>query len=126
MDIQQTIQAAAQDPRFQQALQVAQAELSDASPEQVEELIQLLELMLQRPDDYAQILEAAVRDDMIEPGDMPEQFDATVLASVLVVLYKLREGGGQRAAFARGGLAGARSLARQGRMGDTMLAHISP
>jgi hypothetical protein len=67
-----------------------------------------------------------MRDDMIEPGDMPEQFDATVLASVLVVLYKLREGGGQQAAFARGGLAGARTLARQGRMGDTMLAHISP
>ena len=126
MDIQQVIQTAAKDPRFQPALQAAQAELSDASPEQIEELIQLFELMLQRPQDYAQILAAAVQDDMVEAGDLPEQFDATVIASLLVVLYKLREGGGEQAMFARGGLAGMRTLARQGRMGDTMLAHISP
>ena len=126
MDIQQVIRAAAQDPRFQPALQAAKAELSDASPEQIDELIQLFELMLQRPRDYPQILAAAVQDDMIEAGDLPEQLDATIIASLLVVLYKLREGGGEQAMFARGGLAGMRTLARQGRMGDTMLAHISP
>ena len=126
MDIRQAIQAAAQDPRFQQALEVAKAELSDASPEQIEELIQLFEMMMERPADYGQILAAAVQDDMVEAGDLPEQFDPTIIASLLVVLYKLREGGGEAAAFARGGLAGARTLARQGRMGDTMLAHISP
>lgn len=127
MEMQQLIQQAAQDPRFQQALQVAQAELSDASPEQVEELIQLFELMLQRPEEYQAILEAAILDDMVEPDDMPAEYDATVIASALVVLYKLREGGGQATQmFARGGLAGMRTLARQGRMGDTMMAHISP
>ena len=127
MEMQQLIQQAAQDPRFQQALQVAQAELSDASPEQVEELIELFELMMQRPEDYLEILEAAIRDDMVEPGDMPEEYDPTVIASALVVLYKLREGAGQAPQmFARGGLAGMRTLARQGRMGDTMMAHISP
>jgi hypothetical protein len=127
MEMQQLIQQAAQDPRFQQALQVAQAELSDASPEQVDELIELFELMLQRPDDYQAILQAAIQDDMVEPEDMPQEFDATVIASALVVLYKLREGGGQAPQmFARGGLAGMRTLARQGRMGDTMMAHVSP
>lgn len=127
MEMQALIQQAAQDPRFQQALQVAQAELSDASPEQVEELIELFELMLQRPDDYREILEAAIRDDMVEPRDMPPEFDATVIASALVVLYKLRESAGQAPQmFARGGLTGMRTLARQGRMGDTMMAHISP
>jgi hypothetical protein len=127
MEMQQLIQQAAKDPRFQQALQVAQAELSDASPEQVEELIELFELMLQRPDDYQAILQAAIQDDMVEPEDMPPEFDATVIASALVVLYKLREGGGQATQmFARGGLAGMRTLARQGRMGDTMMAHVSP
>ena len=127
MEMQALIQQAAQDPRFQQALQVAQAELSDASPEQVEELIELFELMMQRPEDYREILEAAIRDDMVEPGDMPEEYDPTVIASALVVLYKLRDGGGQAPQmFARGGLAGMRTLARQGRMGDTMMAHISP
>lgn len=126
MEMQALIQQAAQDPRFQQALQVAQAELSDASPEQIEELIELFELMMQRPDDYREILEAAIRDDMVDPGDMPEEYDATIIASALVVLYKLREGGGAPQMFARGGLAGVRTLARQGRMGDTMMAHISP
>jgi hypothetical protein len=126
MEMQQLIQQAAQDPRFQQALQVAQAELSDASPEQVEELIELFELMLQKPEEYQAILQAAIQDDMVEPEDMPPEFDATVIASALVVLYKLREGGGQVQMFARGGLAGVRTLARQGRMGDTMMAHISP
>ena len=126
MEMQALIQQAAQDPRFQQALQVAQAELSDASPEQIEELIELFELMMQRPEDYREILEAAIRDDMVDPGDMPEEYDATIIASALVVLYKLREGGGGQQMFARGGLAGVRTLARQGRMGDTMMAHISP
>lgn len=126
MDIRQAIQAAAQDPRFQQALQVAQSELSDASPEQVDELIQLLELALERPAEYNQIRAAAIADDMVEPDDLPEQFDATLIASVLVVLYKMREGGGEQVALARGGLSRVRTLARQGRMGDTMLAHISP
>ena len=125
MELQALIQQAAQDPQFQQALQVAQAELSDASPEQIEELIQLFEVMLQRPEEYQGILEAAIQDDMIEPGDMPEEYDATVIASALVVLYKLRDGGAPQM-FARGGLAGMRTLARQGRMGDTMMAHISP
>ncbi len=128
MDIRQAIQAAAQDPRFQQALQVAQQELSDAAPEQVDELIRLFEFALQHPDKYAQIRQSAIADGMVEPDDLPEQFDGTAIASVLVVLYKLREGGGQQQQqqFAGGGLARMRTLARQGRHGDTMLAHISP
>lgn len=127
MDIRQAIRAASADPRFQQALQIAQQELSDASPEQIDELIQLIEFALQNPDSYGEIRAAAVADDMVEPGDLPEKFDATMLASVLVVLYKLREGGGgEKMAMARGGLSRVRTLARQGRLGDTMLAHISP
>lgn len=127
MDIRQALQAAAADPRFQQALQVAQQELSDASPEQIDELIKMLEFALQSPQDYPEIRAAAIADDMVEPDDLPEQFDATMLASVLVVLYKLREGRSQpQMAMARGGLSRVRTLARQGRFGDTMLAHISP
>ena len=127
MDIRQAIQTASADPRFQQALQVAQQELGDASPEQIDELIQLIEFALQSPKDYPEIRAAAIADEMVEPDDLPEQFDGTMLASVLVVLYKLREGGSQpQMAMARGGLSRVRTLARQGRMGDTMLAHINP
>lgn len=126
MDIRQALQAAAADPRFQQALQVAQQELSDAPPEQVDELIEMLEFALESPQDYPEIRAAAIADKMVEPDDLPEQFDATLLASVLVVLYKLREGGDEQVAMARGGLSRVRTLARQGRFGDTQLAHISP
>lgn len=127
MDIRQALQAAAADPRFQQALQVAQQELSDASPEQLSELIKLIEFALQSPKDYPEIRAAAIADKMVDPEDLPEQFDPTMLASVLVVLYKLQEGKSQpQMAMARGGLSRVRTLARQGRFGDTMLAHISP
>ena len=55
MDIRQTLQAASRDPRFQQALQAAQAELSDASPEQIDELIQLFEFAIEHPEQYPQL-----------------------------------------------------------------------
>lgn len=125
MDIRQIIEAAGQDPNMQQALQAAQAELSDASPEQVAELIQMLEFALQNPDQYGAIRQAAIADDMADPEDLPEQFDANTIAAVLAVLYKLQSGGAPMA-MARGGLANMRTMARRGRHGDTMLAHINP
>lgn len=126
MDIKQLLQNAAQDPRLQPALNAAQRELSDASPEQVEELIALIEFALTNPDKYAQIRAAAIADDMADPEDLPEQFDPQALAAILVVLYKLREAPSPEMMMAGGGLARTRTLASRGRMGDTMLAHISP
>lgn len=127
MDILQTTRAAAQDERFAPALNAAQDELSDVAPEQVAELIKLLEFALQNPDRYAEVLRAAVADDMVEPGDLPEQFDAQVIMAALVVLYKLQEQPApEQLAMRRGGLARMRTLAARGRLGDTMLAHISP
>lgn len=126
MDIRQIIEAAGQDPNMQQALQAAQAELSDASPEQIAELIQLLEFAMKNPDQYPAIRQAAIADDMADPEDLPEQFDPNMIAAVLAVLYKLQSGGGAPMAMARGGLANMRTMARRGRHGDTMLAHINP
>lgn len=126
MDIRQIIEAAGQDPNMQQALQAAQAELSDASPEQIAELIQLLEFAMQNPDQYPAIRQAAIADDMADPEDLPEQFDPNMIAAVLAVLYKLQSGGGAPMVMARGGLANMRTMARRGRHGDTMLAHINP
>lgn len=127
MDILQVTRAASQDEQFAPALNAVQDELADAAPEQVEELIRLLEFALQRPEAYPEIRAAAVRDDMVEPGDLPERFDAQVLMAVLVVLYKLLERPSpERVAMRRGGLASMRTLAARGRLGDTMLAHVSP
>ena len=127
MDILQATQAASQDERFGPVLSGVQDELSDVAPEQVDELIKLLEFALKQPDAYPQIRAAAERDDMVEPGDLPEEFDAQLLMSVLVVLYKLRDRpSADQMVMRRGGLARVRTLASRGRMGDTMLAHISP
>lgn len=123
-DILQIVQAASQDPQFDEAMQTASQQLDGASTEQVDELTKLLEFALQHSDKYAEIRQAAIQDDMADPEDLPEQFDATFIISLLVVLYRLRSNGSaQPAAMARGGLS---RLAAQGRMGDTMLAHISP
>jgi hypothetical protein len=149
MDITQAVQAASQDPRFQEAIAAARAELSDVSPEQVTELIEMLEFALQNPQAYPEVRAAAIADDMVDETDLPEQFNAELLSAVLVVLYGLRDGGGAMQSgmmpppemgmpaeippemgmqppqmmMARGGLA---DLARMGRNGDTMLAHITP
>lgn len=127
MDAVQLTRAAAQDEQFMPALNAVQDELADVAPEQVAELIKLLEFALQHPEQYAQVRAAAIQDDMVEPGDLPERFDAQVLMSALVVLYKLQEQPApQELALRRGGLARMRTLASRGRFGDTMLAHISP
>lgn len=139
MDITQAVQAASQDPRFQEAIAAARAELSDVSPEQVVELIEMLEFALQNPQAYPEVRAAAIADDMVDETDLPEQFSAELLSAVLVVLYGLRDGGGAmqpgmmpppemgmqppQMMMARGGLT---DLARMGRNGDTMLAHITP
>jgi len=130
MDITQVIQSASRAPEFEPVMREVQAELADAAPEQLDELIALIEFALRNPRAYPQIRAAALADDMAEPEHLPEQFDAQVLGAVLAVLYRLREGVTQGSAaqlrMARGGLANMRSLARRGRMGDTQLAHISP
>lgn len=139
MDITQAVQAASQDPRFQEAIAAARAELSDVSPEQVVELIEMLEFALQNPQAYPEVRAAAIADGMVDETDLPEQFSAELLSAVLVVLYGLRDGGGAmqpgmmpppemgmqppQMMMARGGLT---DLARMGRNGDTMLAHITP
>lgn len=130
MDINQLSEALTQQPQFQQVLQGVAEEFSDVSPEQVDELIKLIEFALQRPQQYDEIRAAAIRDDMVDPEDLPEQFDAKMLLAVLVVLKRLRQsaesGEGAQLAMRRGGLTRMRSLAARGRLGDTMLAHISP
>ena len=130
MEITQIIESVSRSPEFAPAMQAAQAELADVPMDQLDELIKLMEVALSRPNAYPQIRAAALADDMAEPKDLPEQFNPVVLASVLAVLYRLRDGArdgsSAKARMARGGLANVRSLASQGRLGDTMLAHISP
>ena len=121
MNKQQILEMAKTDPRFSQAVLTLENQIGDMpiTGENLDELVEMLEFALNNPDQYPQIVAAAVSDDMVDPGDLPEQFDQVAIISLLVLLYGMQERT-KRKGFARGGLA---SL---GRHGDTMMAHINP
>lgn len=117
----------ARDPRYAQALDEMERQVADMdmAPDDLDEIIQLLETMLKHPEKYPEILDAALKDGLIEKGMMPEQMDPTFVVSLLAALYGMKDRLSKK--MARGGLASAaRRLAAQGRHGDTMLAHINP
>ena len=127
MNKQEILQIAKQDPRFAQAILTVENQMGDMdiAPEQLAELVKMLEFALNNPNQYPQIRDAIVKDRLADAEDLPEQFNPVVLISVLVMLYGLQERSTTK--MARGGLAAAaKQLRRAGRNGDTMLAHINP
>ena len=127
MDREIITQLAQQDPKFAQAVDMMEEQLARQPlvPEDIGEIIQVLEAMIQNPDQYEQFLAAAIADDEIDPDMFPPQFDVTFLVSLLAALYGLQDRMGERG-YARGGLAvAARRLEAAGRGGDTQLAHIN-
>jgi hypothetical protein len=122
MDKQQILEIAKSDPRFSKAVLTLENQIGDMpiTSEGLDELVQMLEFALNNPDQYAEIVASAVKDDMVEEGDLPAQFDPVVIISLLVLLYGMQERTKQQQGFAKGG------LASMGRHGDTMLAHINP
>ena len=124
MDKQQILEIAKNDPRFSQAVLTLENQVGDMpiSTEGLDEIVQMLEFALNNPDQYQEVLKAAIDDDLLDPGDLPEQFDPVAIISILVLMYGMQERAKQKG-FARGGLA---SIAAKGRQGDTMLAHINP
>jgi hypothetical protein len=121
MDKQQILEIAKRDPRFSKAILTLENQIGEMpiTSKQLDELVQLLEFAINNPDKYPEIVASAVKDDMLEEGDLPEQFDPVVIISLLVLLYGMQERLKQKG-YARGG------LAAMGRHGDTMMAHINP
>ena len=121
MDKQQILEIAKNDPQFSKAVLTLENQIGDMpiTTEGLDELVKLLEFALNNPDKYPEIVASAVQDDMVEEGDLPEQFDPVAIISLLVLLYGMQERTKQKG-YARGG------LAAMGRHGDTMLAHINP
>jgi hypothetical protein len=123
MNRQQIIQIANSNPQVQEAVDIAEQQVSqmNVNPQMLDEIIAVLEHVMDRPNDYPAIRAAAIRDQFIGPEDLPEQFDPVVIVALLSVFYGLKDRAAQK--FARGGLS---RLANQGRGGDTMLAHVNP
>lgn len=102
-------------------------------PEVLDVLNNMVDEILASPERYAEIRAHYKTQDM--PDDMlPETFDAEFFGALNMAIDEIRatSGAPQTApqGFAKGGVASLRpiaeAMAKQGRYGDTMLAHISP
>lgn len=123
----QIMQMAQSDPRFAQAIDAMEKAVINmpVTPEDLEEVIELLEVVVQDPSKYAEMRQAAIDDGEIDENVLPAQFDMVYIVSLLVALYGLQDRLSEKG-YARGGLTvGARRLAAQGRGGDTELAHVN-
>ncbi len=123
----QIMQIAQSDPRFAQAIEAMERAIINMPivPEDLDEAIEMLELIVQNPDRYREIRDQAIKDDILEKGVLPDEFDAVYIVSLLVALYGLQDRLASEG-YARGGLTvAARKLADMGRNGDTELAHIT-
>jgi len=132
MDKQTIMALAANNPQVAQAADIIEARISNMpgiTEEMIDQLVATLEYVLQNPQKYPEVREAAIQAGFGSEQDFPAEFDPTLIVSMLVALYEVqaRYQGGQSQAFARGGLAQAASrVAAAGRGGDSMLAHINP
>jgi hypothetical protein len=128
MDIRNAItQMAEQDPQYAKAVDAMEAQVARMPivPEDLDKAIQLLEFVLQNPDKYPEVRAAAIKDELIAPQMIPEQYDQVFVVSLLIALYGLQDRL-KKQGYARGGLATAsRRVAAAGRGGDTQLAHIN-
>ncbi len=116
------------DPQYQESIQLIQQQLSNTNivAEDLVEAIKMLEYVLQNPDSYAEVRQAAIADGLIDENMFPPQFDYVLIISLLAVLYTMQDNLAQQG-YARGGLrVGGRQLDFGGQGGDTMLAHINP
>lgn len=116
------------DPRMQQAVAEIVRDLADdpdVNLQAVEKLINAFEFTLQTPEAYGDMRRSAIASGVMDPEDLPEEFDPAFLAAALLALKIIRQQLASTAeqGFARGGLS---AVAQAGRRGDTRLAHITP
>lgn len=124
----QIMQMAQSDPQFAQAVDAMEQAVINmpVTPEDLEEVIELLEVVVQDPSKYPEMRQAAIDDGEIDENVLPPQFDMIYIVSLLVALYGLQDRLSQKG-YARGGLSVAgRRLASKGRGGDSELAHVNP
>lgn len=112
------------------------------SSAELEMIIEMFEYVSQRPDQYPALVKQLEKQGIVDPGEMPEEYDPVFLGTMLSLLNEMkvmRAEGAQAPmqmgpgavpppmAMAEGGLADvAEYLASKGRNGDSMLAHITP
>lgn len=121
------MQIAQSDPRFAQAVETMERAVVNMPivPEDLDEAIEILELIVQNPSRYSEIREAAIADEEIDEDVLPPQFDPIYVVSLLVALYGLQDRLNEKG-YARGGLSvAARRAVTGGRGGDSELVHVN-
>ena len=121
------MQIAQSDPRFAQAVETMERAVVNMPivPEDLDEAIEILELIVQNPSRYSEIREAAIADEEIDEDVLPPQFDPIYVVSLLVALYGLQDRLNEKG-YARGGLSvAARRAMTGGRGGDSELVHVN-
>ena len=121
------MQIAQSDPRFAQAVETMERAVVNMPivPEDLDEAIEILELIVQDPNRYSEIREAAIADEEIDEDVLPPQFDPIYVVSLLVALYGLQDRLNEQG-YARGGLSvAARRAMTGGRGGDSELVHVN-
>jgi hypothetical protein len=129
MDKRTVLELVDNNPQLSKAVDMMEAQVMSMPimPQDLEEIIKMLEFVMDNPDKYSEVRAAAVQDGIIPEEQAPQEFDPLFVLSILASLYALQERMNVKQTFARGGLATAtRHLQEQGRGGDTMLAHINP
>jgi hypothetical protein len=99
------------------------------TPEQVDALEQVVNFLEQNKDNYSAALQSLIQQGAVEEGDFPAQYNQEFMTLMKIVVYgyQARAATPEPVPFNKGGLAqAAESLRRQGRGGDTILAHINP
>lgn len=127
MDVRQIVDLVKQTPGIQQAVDIIEAQLERAPimPEDLDEIISMLEAVVEDPNRYPEVRAAAIQDGVVREEEAPPEYDPTFVLSVLIALYGYRDRLSQQG-YARGGLKVGGRLAAAGRGGDSMLAHINP
>jgi hypothetical protein len=125
-----------QDPELLAEIQSELLDL-DLSPEDMQALVQIVDTMLNSPEAYPELRQQLIAMDM-DDDVLPEQFDPMAISALRAVLSMIPQqqapmepmGAMEPQGFAKGGPVSmkpiAEFLAKQGRGGDTMLAHINP
>lgn len=115
-------------PEVQKTVDAIDQELRNAPvmPEDIDEIIKMLELIVEDPNRYSEVRAAAIKDDMIDEDILPPEYNATLVMSILIALYGYRDRIAKQG-YARGGLkVAARQVQAAGRGGDSVLVHINP
>jgi hypothetical protein len=112
-----------------QSLRELSDDLKNMSQEELTAIKQVVDFLIRKKDQYDTAVQAVIRQGMVEPGDLPPDYDPVffdILSKMIDDVMK----GEEPQQFARGGIASlnkkTKKMASAGRYGDTMLAHLSP